>query len=272
MSSAPDIILDAPQLVIGGADLTQAAVPTIAPDTRVDVAGSAYVWHEEGTDPIYLDDLRPDSPTIAMLDSTSSVAQECVALSLDTQGRVVLVNVCDMSGGPSDPTETYSRDVGRWSSCIPSTAASCQGTYTTTVEVESPSCTGSWNTASASCSGIAEPFKVDWNGDPFIWTDGIVYNGDTLLQEADCVTQNPRVAHDLTAGDNMDFDASSTDDACMVFDDGDPWSNLTMYYEVSVLSNTWQRIRLSDTSPPTGLIFGIRNAGPAYASVSCDTL
>lgn len=92
------IQIDTPQLAIG-----YAAGDSPAPDTRLDVDGRAYVWHESGDAPVYLDDLRHDSMTAGVIDPTSSIPEECVALSLDSQGHVVLVNLC----APSSTGTTY---------------------------------------------------------------------------------------------------------------------------------------------------------------------
>jgi hypothetical protein len=101
------IQIDTPQLAIG-----YAAGGSPAADTRLDVDGRAYVWHESGDAPVYLDDLRHDSAPVGDLDPTSSIPEECVALSLDAQGHVVLVNLCTLSA-PS-PSHTYQWNVGRW--------------------------------------------------------------------------------------------------------------------------------------------------------------
>lgn len=83
------IQIDTPQLAIG-----YAADGIPAADTRLDVDGRASLWHASGDAPVYLDDLRHDSAAVSDLDPTSSVPEECVALSLDDDGHVVLVNVC----------------------------------------------------------------------------------------------------------------------------------------------------------------------------------
>lgn len=108
--------------------------------------------------------------------------------------------------------------------------------------------------AQISCNNV----EVDWTGAPYDWNDGAVYysNGtSTPITVAFCGAN-----HDLTVGQNINTNASSTNDACFtpsglfedLFNSTSPTATM-MFYEPSTIPGYWDQI----TIQRNGLIVNI---------------
>lgn len=108
--------------------------------------------------------------------------------------------------------------------------------------------------AALSCGSL----KVDWEGTPYNWADGTVYYHDGA--SAPVMVAFCGANHDLTAGQNINTNASSTDDACItpsglfadLYTSNSPTQTL-MFYEASTTTGQWNMVTIQQNGVITAV-------------------
>ncbi|MGB3342641.1 MAG: hypothetical protein WBA61_01890 [Aequorivita sp.] len=147
----------------------------------------------------------------------------------------------------------YHWDVGNYGACNGQTYPKCNGNYPVS---NGGACEGQWNTTTqGSCGGTyqgPQGQKVDWMGNPFNWSDGLLYtvrwenNQWVPTPMTRCATEPE--AYDMRVNRNLDFNASSDNRAC--FTNNPPYSWPSELYEPSIADGMWHRVNV--TSGPGG--------------------
>jgi len=132
---------------------------------------------------------------------------------------------CYADQTPADPNPEYAWDVSTYGACQGSSGGSCSGTPTG-----------------------GQGAKIDWNGNPFEWIDGIVYKADNN-GNPDNVTgcAGPNDNYDMSAGKNLDYNAAIGGQACIIQSPPYTWAQLL--YEPSKATGKWEQLNVT---PGTG--------------------